>query len=100
MIFKKRKLLTIVTEAFLEERIAADARRLGARGYTACEARGEGHRGARSGDWEASRNVRMEIVCGEEVAQALVEHLFRHYYADYGMIVYLSEVEVIRPDKF
>lgn len=100
MTFKQRKLLTIVTESFLEERLAADAKRLGARGYTACEARGEGQRGTRSGDWEASRNLRMEIVCGEEVAHAIVAHLIRHYYADYAMIVYLADVEVIRPDKF
>lgn len=100
MTFKRRKLVTVVTEAFLEERIAADALRLGARGHTACEARGRGQRGMRSGDWEASRNVRMEIVCADEVAHALAEHLLATYYRDYAMILFVTDVEVIRPEKF
>lgn len=100
MNFKPRKLVTVVTEAFLEDRIAADALRLGARGYTACEARGSGQRGARSGEWEASRNVRLEIVCGEEVAHALAEHLLATYYRDYAMILFVADVAVIRPEKF
>ncbi|MHB8766537.1 MAG: P-II family nitrogen regulator [Deferrisomatales bacterium] len=100
MTFKPRKLVTVVTEAFLEERIVADALRLGARGYTAGEARGQGHRGVRSGDWEASRNVRIEIVCGEAVAHALAEHLLATYYRDFAMILFVTDVEVIRPEKF
>jgi hypothetical protein len=100
MELKKRRLVTVVTEASLEGRVTADALRLGAKGFTCCEARGEGHRGVRSGDWEGSRNVRIEVVCGEPVAQALVRHLLETYYADYAMIVYLADVEVIRSEKF
>jgi hypothetical protein len=100
MTFKPRKLVTIVSEAVLEERIVADALRLGARGYTVCDARGQGQRGARSGDWEANRNVRIEIVCGQEIAHALAEHLLATYYRDYAMILFVSDVDVIRPEKF
>ncbi len=100
MEFKKRRLVTVITESSIEGRVTADARRLGAKGFTCCEARGEGHRGVRGGDWEGSRNVRIEVVCGEAIAQALVRHLLDTYYSDYAMIVYLTDVEVIRPEKF
>ncbi|GAB4262863.1 P-II family nitrogen regulator [Deferrisoma sp.] len=98
--YKRRKLLTIVTEASIERKVTADALRLGAKGYTVCEASGQGHRGVRQGDWEANRNVRIEIVCAEQVARSIIDHLVQTYYDDYAMIVFLSDVEVIRPDKF
>ncbi|MBU2603502.1 MAG: transcriptional regulator [Actinobacteria bacterium] len=96
----RRKLVTIITEASLERKIAADIRAHGIRGYTGSEAWGEGFRGVRSGEWEGSRNVRIDTVCDEEAARDLVDHLAETYYSDYAMIVLLSDVEVTRPLKF
>ena len=77
-----------------------DVKKLGAHGYTSVSASGEGSRGARKGDWDLNKNVRIEIVCDERTAQAIAEHLMKTYYQDYAMIVYLSDVEVMRPQKF
>ncbi len=95
-----RKLVTIITEASLERKIAADLRAHGIRGYTGSEAWGEGFRGVRSGEWEGSRNVRIDTVCNEGRARELIRHLEETYYKDYAMIVFLSDVEVTRPLKF
>jgi hypothetical protein len=95
-----RTLVTIVTEAALERRITDDIKRLGAHGYTISEARGEGSRGVRSAGWEASSNIRIEVVCDAPTAEAIAGHLRAHYYDHYAMILFMSEVGVLRPQKF
>jgi hypothetical protein len=95
-----RKLVTIVTEAALERRLVEDLKRLGAHGYTICNARGEGSRGVRNAGWEASSNIRIEVVCDTATAAAIAAHLKAHYYDHYAMILYLSDVGVLRPEKF
>ncbi len=95
-----RKLLTIVTEAALEASIGRDLTQLGARGYTITDARGRGDRGVRNAGWETSSNIRIEVVCNSDVANKISAHLEQHYYAHYAMIMYLSDVGVLRSEKF
>jgi nitrogen regulatory protein PII len=96
----QRKLVTIVTEAMLEQRLLKDLPQLGAHGYTVTEARGKGSRGERDASWEPSGNIRVEVVCDATVATAIAEFLWERYYSDYGMILFMSDVEVLRPEKF
>ena len=49
--YTRRSLLTVICEASIESLVAADARRLGAHGYTASDARGWGGHGERDGGW-------------------------------------------------
>ncbi len=100
MHLETRKLLTITTEAALEQSVLEDLERLGAHGYTITDARGRGQRGSRTANWDLTSNIRIEVVCGEQVAEAIVAHIREHYYANYAMIVFLSDVEVLRPEKF
>ncbi len=95
-----RKLLTVVTEAALESAIRRDLKQLGARGYTITDARGSGDRGVRNASWESSSNIRIEVVCSSDTATKISDHLQQHYYAHYAMIIYLADVEVLRPEKF
>jgi nitrogen regulatory protein PII len=95
-----RKLLTVITEAAIEKDLCADLERLGAHGYTVTDARGKGHQGVRAASWEPSGNIRVEVVCTGETAHAIAAHLEKTYYANYAMILYLSDVEVLRPGKF
>lgn len=95
-----RKLLTIVTEAAIEDVLLRDLERLGAHGYTVSEARGKGSRGVRNADWDASRNVRIEVVCDTATAEAIAAHLQARYYDNYGMILFVSDITVLRAEKF
>ena len=95
-----RKLLTIVTESAIEKDLCADIERIGASGYTVLDARGKGSRGVREASWKPSGNIQVEVVCNEETARKIAEHLKEHYYANYAMILYVSDVEVLRPAKF
>jgi nitrogen regulatory protein PII len=95
-----RKLVTIITEAALESPLLKDLERLGARGYTIMEARGKGARGARTADWDQNLNVQIEVICDGSVAAAIAEHCRTSYSPNYAMVVYVSDVQVLRPEKF
>ncbi len=95
-----RKLLTIVTESALEERLRGELRTLGASGFTVLDARGKGSRGVRDAGWSLSSNIQIEVVCEEATAVKIGDFLREHYYADFAMIMYLSDVTVLRPEKF
>lgn len=100
MNFHKLRLLTIITESALESTLVEDIEKLGARGYTVTNARGNGSRGVRSGAWGASSNIRMEIVCDEKMENAIASHLRERYYKNYAMILFGADVDVMRSDKF
>lgn len=94
------KLLTVVTESALETSLVRDIERLGATGYTISNARGKGQRGVREAGWEVDSNIRVEVVCNEPTARRIAAHLQQRYYDNYAMILLLSDVEVLRPEKF
>lgn len=95
-----RKLVTIITEAVLENELCDFLADLGASGYTVTNARGSGSRGIRSAGWSASSNVRIEVVCSEQLAENIARQVSERYYADYAMIMFESDIHVLRPDKF
>jgi hypothetical protein len=95
-----RRLLTVVTEASLERRLVEDLKELGARGWTITDARGQGHRGKRALDWEHGGNIRLEVICDAALADQLVAHLRELYYDHYAMVLFVHDVEVLRPEKF
>lgn len=95
----KLKLVTIIAEAILEDRLLRALKQLGARGYTVGQARGEGTRGVKAIDWEG-QNVRVETLVGPDVAQHIMEHVAKSYFADYAVIVYCVDAEVLRSDKY
>jgi len=100
MLNADRKLVTIITEAVLEAELCDFLGQLGASGYTVTNARGSGSRGIRSAGWSASSNVRIEVVCSEDLAATIASQVSERYYEDYAMILFESDIQVLRPDKF
>ncbi len=97
---ESRILLTIITEAALEAPLCADLDELGATGYTITNARGRGNRGIRDAGWSSDSNIRIEIVCDEKTSDRIVARVRDRYYDDYAMILFISDVRVLRPQKF
>ncbi|WP_298185796.1 DUF3240 family protein [uncultured Pseudomonas sp.] len=95
-----RTLLTVICEAALEKKLVTDLQTLGAPGWTISDARGRGARGVRSAGWETEGNIRLEVICARDVAERIAEHLQARYYADFAMVCYLAQVEVLRQEKF
>ena len=95
-----RKLVTIITEAIIETELCAVIEELGASGYTVSNARGSGSRGTRNAGWSASSSIRIEVVCGEASAASITRHVSDKYYDNYAMILFESDIRVIRAEKF
>lgn len=87
-------LLTILTEAVLEERVTAALGKLGAKGYTISEARGSGTHGVRNGQWSEGANIRIEVVGEPELVGRIVEYLMTRYDRHYGLLMFTTQVEL------
>ena len=92
-------LVTIVAETVLGDQITRSLLELGATGYTVTESRGRGSRGIRTGDIPGT-GLRIEAVVGTEVARAILKMVQERYFADYAVIAWTTEVDVVRGDKY
>ncbi len=97
---EKRTLLTVITESAIEEALLKDLQKLGVSGYTVTDARGRGTRGVRDATWGEVSNIRLEVICARALAETVLNHIQQHYYANYAMVAFLNDVEILRPDKF
>ncbi len=97
---ERRALVTIITESVVESRLLEALVRLGVRGYTVLDARGRGGHGDRNADWDQNVNIQIEIICSGPVAATIIEHCEAHFASNYAMVIYQSEVQVLRPEKF
>lgn len=95
-----KTLLTIITEASLENTLAREIEKLGAKGYTITEARGKGKRGARGAEWDADRNIRIEVICAKDIGEKIAKEFQDKYFDNFAMVIYSTEVKVLRSDKF
>ena len=94
------KVLTIITEASIESSLLDDFESLGVNGFTIVDARGKGRRGSRMGGWETNSNIRIEIICDAELAKSLSTFLKDKYFENYAIVMYISDSQVFRLDKF
>ncbi len=97
---EKRTLLTIITEAAIEEILLRDLEKLGIRGYTVSDARGSGVRGVRDATWGEVSNIRLELICSRTLAEAALNHIQNYYFTNYAMVAFLHDIEILRAEKF
>ena len=64
------------------------------------DARGKGSRGRRDATWGPLANIRVEVLCTAETAYAISAALRERYYDNYSMILFVADVDVLRPEKF
>lgn len=93
------KLVTIIAEGVLRDRLLHDIQQLGARGYTLGEVHGHGTRGISEHFW-AGPQLRIETLVSEPVANQIFDWLRDHYFADYSVIAYMADVAVARREKY
>jgi nitrogen regulatory protein P-II 2 len=95
----RMKLVTIVAEPVLESRLLAALKSLGASGYTVTEARGAGSRGTRMGE-VPGEGRRIEVLVTPEVAHQILQHVSEQYFADFAVVAWSTDVEVLRGEKY
>lgn len=96
----RAKLVTIVAEAVLQDRLARLVREAGASGHTVSACAGEGSRGLRSTTPAGGQNVRIEAVVDDAAAQRILARLAAEYFPHYAVVAWLADVEVVRGAKF
>jgi nitrogen regulatory protein PII len=69
-------------------------------GYTSYEVGGMGDSGIRGQGLPEEKNVKIEVVLTEESAEKVVEEISRTMFSDYAIILYLSDIQVARMEKF
>lgn len=90
-------MMTIITEQNLEKIILRDFESLGVEGYTIIEARGKGGTGIKSGAWMNDTNIQIELILDNELATKIYNYISdTKKYDNYSMMVYLSEVKVLK----
>jgi nitrogen regulatory protein PII len=93
----RQVMMTIITEQTLEKVILHDLENLGVNGYTIVEARGKGSSGVKSGAWMIDSNIQIEIIVEKSLALEIYNFISdTKKYANYSMMVYLSEVDVLK----
>ena len=97
---EKRTLLTVITEAALEPTLLRELDRMGVKGYTVSDARGRGNRGVRDAAWDEAANIRLEVIWSRQMAETVLSEWQMRYYRNYAMVAFLSEIEILRPEKF
>jgi len=96
---KDRKLVVVVVEAGLEQRLSKDVVAKGAKGFTITHANGIGPRNQRAGDLEGG-NIRLETVVPEEISNNILELLKTSYFPHYACSAWVSDVQILREDRY
>ena len=94
------KLVTIVCESLAREHLTRLLTEAGALGYTMFSVQGTGAKGSRVADIEEFGNIQIEVIVPAPVAERLLERLREDILPHFAVIVYETEVRVLRPDKF
>jgi hypothetical protein len=94
------KLITIITTDVLEDQLIAKAKKCGVSGYTIQRARGGGSSGIQSGMLDIDTNITFSVVVPVERLDNLLDGLQELINRRYHLTVYVSDVSVLRPDKF
>ena len=94
------KLLTVTCEVLAQKNILEILNRHGITGYTLYEVDGNGSKGIRGQGFKNEKNVKIEIISTEARLKDIVEEIARSLFLDFAIIVYLSDVQVLRPEKF
>lgn len=91
------KLVTIIGEALLEDRLVRDLKQAGVTGYTRTEVRGEGHRQVRD-EWEGN-NVKIETLVTAETANRIFDRLRETYLPFYPMVAWVVDVQAVFAER-
>ena len=93
------RLVTIIAEPVLKDRLIHEIHTLGAHGYTISEVHGEGTRGIHASQWQGG-NIKIETLVSPEVADRIMDAMADHYFPNYAVIAYATDVQVVRGEKF
>lgn len=96
---EQRQLVTIVTEAVVEQKLIDDIKKCGAKGYSLSHVRGEGSTPNHSLDLNGP-SIRLETVVTDRVANSILDLLATKYFDNYATVAWVTPAQVARPARF
>ena len=94
------KLINIVANAALEDRLVNIADSHGASGYTVLEARGAGSAGLQTGVLEGESNILFMLVVPESRLDEVLADVERLMKRGHHLAAFITDTQVLRPEKF
>ena len=94
------KLLTITCEILAQKNIIEILKKHEITGYTTYEVEGNGARGLRGHGLQTEKNVKVEIIMREDKLSDVIEEISRTLFADFALVLYVSDISVVRTEKF
>jgi nitrogen regulatory protein PII len=94
------KLLTITCEILAQKNIIEILKKHEITGYTSYEVDGNGARGLRGQGLQIEKNVKVEVIMREEKLSDVIEEISRTLFTDFAIVLYVSDVGVVRTEKF
>jgi nitrogen regulatory protein PII len=98
--------VVFIIERLIQDQVVDMLEEAGAKGYTIVPGSGQGEHHRRRGSGRAAivndfSIVRIEVIMADgEKARAVSEAVAKTYFEEHPGIVYVSDVEVIRADRF
>jgi len=96
---KSFRLVTIICEPVLSSAIIELIKSVGASGFTLTDVRGEGS-GEKSSGEVPEEKLKIEIVADASLAGKIMGEIATVYFENYSIIVYSTEISILRPNKF
>lgn len=99
------KLVVILCEPELADRLVAEITALGARGYSRYDGYSEWRRGRGPDsapgphDWQGT-HTRLETVARAEVARAILDRLAAAYFEHYAVFAYVVDATIARRERY
>ncbi len=94
------KLLTVTCEILAQKNIIEILKKHEITGYTTYEVEGNGARGLRGQGFKNEKNAKVEVIMREDKLQDVVEEISRTMFANFAIVLYVSDVGVVRTEKF
>jgi nitrogen regulatory protein PII len=95
-----KKLITIVCESIARETLVAIIQECGAKGYTVSQVEGWGAKGSRFAGIPEDSNIELKTVVGPLRAERILERLSVEIMPRFATVVFVSDVSVLRSEKF
>ncbi|CAE6492915.1 MAG: hypothetical protein QXY22_03670 [Candidatus Nitrosotenuis sp.] len=94
------KLLSVTCEILAQKNVIEILGKHQVSGYTVWEAEGNGDKGIRGKGLQNEKNVKIEVILPQNKLQDVTEEIARTLFSDYAIVLYVSDVKVLRPEKF
>lgn len=93
-------LLTITCEILAQKNVKEILQKHNVTGYTTYDASGSGEKGQRGQGLQDEKNIKIEAIMSKNTLENVVEEIARTLFSDFTIIIYVSDVKVVRSEKF